>query len=86
MLVYSFGIMPLNRLVNFISEISYELYLVHILIFKVIFTLIEVDGKLEYVIGLFAIGTAVFVAYIYHVIISFVMARKYPGSDPISKK
>jgi peptidoglycan/LPS O-acetylase OafA/YrhL len=69
LLVYSLEIMSIKRVVAFISKISYELYLVHILIFNVIFTLVKVGGWLEYVIGLFAVIIAILVAYVYHIMI-----------------
>lgn len=68
LLIYSFAIPFLDTLVMFISKISYELYLVHILIFEIVFN--NIKGLGEYIGGLLSLCIAVMTAYFYHLIIT----------------
>lgn len=69
LLIYSCKIEPLHQLMIFMSEISYELYLIHILVFKVLFTLTGVSGKETYLMGCVALWIVILTAYAYHTII-----------------
>lgn len=66
LLIYSLEIKFIMSIFLFISMISYELYLVHILIFSLLFQMIGVSGKMEYLLGMVATVTALIVAYVYH--------------------
>lgn len=69
LLVYSIHVNWVRRGFLWVSQISYELYLVHILVFSVIFTLTDVQGKAEYIAGTLAMVFAVAAAYLYHEIL-----------------
>ena len=69
------GIVNLTSL-KFLGGISYELYLVHVLVFKIIFTIIPTSGKVEYLIAVFAFVLAVMIAYIYSIFINKIMKNK----------
>lgn len=71
--IYLFKCNWMKKLFLFISSISYELYLVHVLVFKVIFTIIGESGKVEYLIAIFAFGLAVIIAYVYNLFINRIM-------------
>jgi peptidoglycan/LPS O-acetylase OafA/YrhL len=70
LLVYSLGIKFIKNFILYISKISYELYLVHMLIFSLLFTFIGISGKMEYLLAIVAVATAFIVAHIYHWLIS----------------
>lgn len=66
--IYSLGIDFVNKLGFWLSNISYEWYLVHILVFSIVFYIIPVDGFMSSVIvGLFAVILSIAVAYLYHI-------------------
>lgn len=69
LLIYSFDFKKLIEIIKFISNVSYELYLVHILVFECMFYLIPVDGMGKYVIGIVALLLSFFLAYVYHQIL-----------------
>lgn len=69
LLIYSIGIGWIEKIVLFISEISYELYLVHILVFTVVFHFMKVQGNMEYAVGGFSLLCTVAIAYLYHICI-----------------
>ena len=74
--IYLFEYNWIRKLFLFISSISYELYLVHVLVFKIIFTIIPTSGKVEYLIAVFAFVLAVMIAYIYSIFINKIMKNK----------
>jgi peptidoglycan/LPS O-acetylase OafA/YrhL len=63
--VYSLNNKMIIHIILFVSTISYELYLVHILVFKIVFTVTGVSGKMECIIGVIAFGLAVLLAHVY---------------------
>lgn len=66
LLLYSIGNNWLKKAILFFSEISYELYLVHILIFTIMFRIFDAEGIWEYVIGVVSLLFAVTAASLYH--------------------
>lgn len=66
LLLYSIGNNWLKNAILFFSEISYELYLVHILIFTIMFRLSGAEGIWEYAIGAISFLIAVAAANLYH--------------------
>ena len=62
-----------NKLGLWLSKISYEWYLVHILIFSIVFYLVSVEDLMtSVVIGTIAVVMSIAVAYLYHKGIVFV--------------
>lgn len=74
--IYLFEYKWIRMIFLFISSISYELYLVHILIFKVIFTIIHTSKRFEYLIAAFAFGLAIIIAYLYSIFINKIIYHK----------
>lgn len=66
LLVYYLGTAWMKNLVLAASKISYELYLVHILIFSLTFTVTGAYGKSELVVGSVSLFIAAAAAYLYH--------------------
>lgn len=66
LLVYYLGTAWMKNLVLAVSKISYELYLVHILIFSLTFTVTGAYGKSELVVGSVSLFIAAAAAYLYH--------------------
>lgn len=74
--IYLFQYNWIKKIFLFISSISYELYLVHVLVFKTVFTVICTSEKFEYLIAVVAVGLAVMIAYIYSIFINIIMKNK----------
>ena len=74
--IYLFQYNWIKKIFLFISSISYELYLVHVLVFKTVFTVICTSEKFEYLIAVVAVGLAVIIAYIYSIFINKIMKNK----------
>lgn len=66
MVIYALDWKWLNITVMFISRIFYELYLVHILVFSVVFHLLPVSGLMKYPVGLFAVFLTMGAAWLYN--------------------
>lgn len=66
LLLYSIGNNWLKNAILFFSEISYELYLVHILVFTIMFQISGAEGIWEYAIGAVSFLIAVAAASLYH--------------------
>jgi len=66
LLIYSMRIGWIEKSILFISQISYELYLIHILVFTVIFRFADAQGNMEYIIGGISLLCAIVIAYFYH--------------------
>ena len=60
--------LPYNykKVVNWISEISYELFLVHTLVFTVVFHLFPMNSYPQLLIGIIAVGFSLVIASLYH--------------------
>ena len=67
--IYSLNLQWIKKCVMFISQISYELYLVHILVFEVIFYTIKIVGIGEWILGIAAVLIATLLAHLYHVVL-----------------
>ena len=74
--IYLFQYNWIKKIFLFISSISYELYLVHVLVFKTVLTVICTSEKFEYLIAVVAVGLAVIIAYIYSIFINKIMKNK----------
>lgn len=65
--IYSLGIGCVNKLGFWISKISYEWYLVHILIFNIVFYIVSVEQlMMSVIVGIIAVTISIAVAYFYH--------------------
>lgn len=65
--IFSLGIGWVNKLGFWISKISYEWYLVHILIFSTVFYIIPAEGlTMSVIVGIIALAVSIAVAYLYH--------------------
>lgn len=65
--IYSVGIVWVDKLGRWISKISYEWYLIHILIFNIVFYIVPVEGgMISVVTGMIAVVVSIAVAYLYH--------------------
>lgn len=69
LLIYSFDFKVFVAITRFISGISYELYLIHVLVFECTFYLIPAGKIGQYFIGMVALLLSFFMAYVYHQII-----------------
>lgn len=66
-LIYSIKNKQVDNLILWISKISYEWYLVHILIFDIVFYLVPVESLFtSVVVGVIAVIMSIAVAYLYH--------------------
>ena len=67
--IYFLNVKWIKKCVMFISEISYELYLLHILVFEVIFYLIKIVGTGEWILGIAAILISTLLSRWYHIVL-----------------
>ena len=75
LLLYSFSVKWINTVVLFISRISYELYLVHILVFTLVFNTLNSIVKNEMILGIISLMIAILIAYGYRFFVGYIRKR-----------
>lgn len=68
-LIYSLNMLWFKRCIMFVSKISYEIYLLHILVFEIVFYLTDVSEISEWGLGIIATLLVILFAYLYHIVL-----------------
>lgn len=74
-LIYSFNNKFINNFIIKISKISYELYLVHILVFSIIFNS-NITFINKYILGIISILISILIAKIYNCLFTLLLTKK----------